>query len=82
MTETKEKQSAKQKILEPTFHYVTKRIKIGEDYTTDTIPVTELVKAGQRLLDFPNFDRLAEKGYAKAPSRQVISRLPMTRNTQ
>lgn len=56
----------KKKILEPTFHFATSLIKIGEDDTTDKIPVTELVKGGQLLASFPNFHRLAAKGYEKA----------------
>ncbi len=55
------------KIMEPTFHFITKSLKIGEDYTTDKIPVTELVKSGQILADFPNFQKFASKGYEKAP---------------
>ena len=55
------------KFLEPAFHFITKFLKIGEDYTTDKIPVTELVKAGKILADFPNFQRFASKGYEKAP---------------
>ncbi len=57
----------KKKVLEPTFHFATHCVKIGDDYTTDTIPVTELVMAGQLLADFPNFPRFAAKGFEKAP---------------
>jgi len=56
----------KMKILEPTFHFITKHIKIGEDYTTDKIPVSELVMTNQLLADFPNFQRFAARGYEKA----------------
>lgn len=57
----------KKKLLEPTFHFVTSLMKIGEDYTTDKIPVTEFVKGGQLLANFPNFHRFAAKGYEKTP---------------
>ena len=57
----------KKKIVEPTFHFATSLMKIGDDYTTDKTPVTELVKGGQLLANFPNFHRLAAKGYTKAP---------------
>jgi uncharacterized protein len=57
----------KKKVLEPTYHFATDFVKIGDDYTTDKIPVTELVMAGQLLADFPNFPRFAAKGFAKAP---------------
>ncbi len=57
----------KKKLLEPTFHFITNFLKIGDDYTTDKISVTELVKEGQLLADFPNFHRFAAKGFEKAP---------------
>lgn len=59
--------AAKKKIVEPTFHFASSLMKIGEDYTTDKIQVTEFVKGGQLLASFPNFHRMAAKGYAKAP---------------
>ncbi len=59
-------QSEKKKILEPTFHYASQPLKIGEDYTTDKILVSELVQTGQLLADFPNFHRFAAKGFQKA----------------
>ncbi len=55
------------KYFEPTFHFLTRSIKIGEDYTTDKIAVSEFVTGGQLLADFPNFQRFAEKGYVKTP---------------
>lgn len=57
----------KKKYLEPTFHFLTNLLKIGDDYTTDKIPVTELVNGGQLLADFPNFHRFAAKGFEKTP---------------
>lgn len=57
----------KKKIVEPTFRFLTSLEKIGDDYTTDKIPITELVLARQILAEFPNFHRLAAKGFSKAP---------------
>lgn len=57
----------KKKILEPTYHFSSQLIKIGEDYTTDKIAVSELVRTGQLLADFPNFHRFAAKGFEKLP---------------
>lgn len=60
-------QNQKPKILEPTFHYKSQLIQIGEDDTSDKISVSELVRTGQLLADFPNFHRYAAKGFQKAP---------------
>jgi len=67
MTQPNGKQPPKKKILEPTFHFAIEQLKIGEDASDETIPVAELVTAGQKLIDFPNFDKLAGKNYEKAP---------------
>ena len=56
------------KLFEPTYHFQTRFLKIGDDYTTDKIPVTELVMGGQLLADFPNFNRFAAKGFKKYPT--------------
>ncbi len=55
------------KILEPTYHFSSQLIKIGEDYTTDKIAVSQLMQAGQLLADFPNYTRFAAKGFSKQP---------------
>ncbi len=54
------------KFLEPTLHFATQFLKIGEDDTTDKIPVTELVQENQMLANFPNFQAFASEGYEKA----------------
>ncbi len=56
----------KKKILEPTLNFLTSHIKIGEDDTSDKIPVSELVPTGHLLAHFPNFQIFADKGYEKA----------------
>lgn len=61
---TEEKHERK-KILEPTYHFSSELIKIGEDYTTDKIGVSELVRPGQLLANFPNFQRFVNKGFVK-----------------
>jgi uncharacterized protein len=60
-------QNQKTKLLEPTFHYTSQLVQIGEDGTSDKISVAELVRTGQLLADFPNFHRFAAKGFQKAP---------------
>ncbi len=57
----------KKKFLEPNYPYASLLLKIGEDYTTDKILVSELVRSEQILADFPNFHRFAAKGFQKAP---------------
>lgn len=59
-------QNGEQKCLEPTYHYASQLIKIGDDYTTDKITVSELVKAGQLLADFPDFEKSGAKGFTKS----------------
>lgn len=65
MDEIPEKKNEPKKILEPTYHFSSQLIKIGEDYTTEKIAVSELVGPGQLLADFPNFHRFAAKGFTK-----------------
>ena len=65
MDEKKVDKNAPKKILEPTYHFSSELIKIGEDYTTEKIAVSELVQVGQLLADFPNFPRFAAKGFTK-----------------
>lgn len=57
----------KPKFLKPHIHFKTSLIKIGEDYTTDKIPITELVKANDLLASFKNFQIYQKDGYQKAP---------------
>lgn len=57
----------KKKFVEPTLHFITKNIVIGEDDMSDPIPVAELVKSQQLLADFPDFHRLASRGFEKLP---------------
>jgi uncharacterized protein (DUF342 family) len=58
--------ATKQKRVEPTCHFATENIKIGDDYTTDTVQVTEFVLADQLLANFPDFQKSAAMGYGKA----------------
>ena len=60
-------QPGKAKFLKPHLHFATSYIKIGDDYTTDKIAVTELVKANEILASFKNFAIYAKDGYEKAP---------------
>lgn len=65
MPEKSPEQHNNSKILEPTYHFVTQLIQIGEDELSDKIPVSELVHPEQLLANFPNFHRFAAKGYSK-----------------
>jgi hypothetical protein len=66
MDNTPAGKNSEPKILEPTYHFSSQLLKIGEDYTNDKITVSELVRAGQLLADFPNFHRFAARGFVKA----------------
>jgi uncharacterized protein (DUF342 family) len=57
--------AAGKKVLEPTLHYTTQFLKIGDDDNSEAIPVTELVRAGHVLANFMNFQRLSLDGYEK-----------------
>ncbi len=68
--ETNSKQpSSNKKYLEPTFHFIRKRILTGEDERVEKIMVSELVKKDQLLLSFPDFENFSEKGFEKSPVR-------------
>ena len=56
----------KPKFIKPHLHFKTSLIKIGDDYTTDKITVTELVKANNLLASFKNFQIYEKDGYQKA----------------
>ncbi|TKB10330.1 DUF342 domain-containing protein [Desulforhopalus sp. IMCC35007] len=62
-----ENQPDKQKFLKPHIHFKSSFMKIGEDYTTDKIAVTELVKAQTLLASFENYEFYMKQGYDKAP---------------
>ena len=66
MADTPANHAQKKKNIDPTYHFISQQIKIGEDYTEDKIEVSELVRAGQVLADFPNFHRFAAKGFVKS----------------
>ena len=57
----------KPKFLKPHLHFDTSFIKIGDDYTTDKVAVTQIVMANTTLATFENFELYAQKGYEKAP---------------
>jgi uncharacterized protein (DUF342 family) len=62
---TEKKSPKTKKILEPSFHFATGKIQIGDD-VENKVTVSELVPANHILADFPNFKRLEPKGYEKA----------------
>ncbi|PHR28324.1 MAG: hypothetical protein COA36_07050 [Desulfotalea sp.] len=62
-----DEQHDKAKFLKPHLHFTTSLLKIGDDYTTEKIEITELVKANDTLATFKNFEIYEKKGYQKAP---------------
>lgn len=67
MQDAKPNQPNKPKFLKPHLHFKTSLLKIGDDYTTDKITVTELVKTNELLASFKNFQIYEKDGYEKAP---------------
>jgi len=57
----------KPKFIRPHIHFKTSLIKIGDDYTTDKIAVSELVRKNDTLANFKNFQIYEKDGYKKAP---------------
>lgn len=55
------------KILEPTFYFERKRIIPPASETGAKVFVSELVQAGDKLIDFPDYSKFKEKGYEKTP---------------
>lgn len=56
--------------IEPTICFTTEKLKVSENYPLEKLPVTELAKKGQVLVDFNNTD-LPETD--KLPRRSVIA---------
>ena len=62
----KESSTKSVKLLEPTFHFARKRF--GEsDGALEPLLVSELVRPGQLLADFPDYERFAARGFQKQP---------------
>ena len=59
--------TTKKKYMEPVIHFMRKLIELGQDETAAKITVSEFVKAGQCLADFPEFSKYAQKGFTKSP---------------
>lgn len=57
--------SKENRIFEPTLHFKTRRVQIGEDDLADKVLVAELVRKGDLLLDFENFEKFKDKGVKK-----------------
>jgi len=57
------------KVFEPTLHFVSTRMLIGEDGLGDRVKVSELVHKDGMLLSFEDFARLKERGFEKQPVR-------------
>lgn len=63
-----EKKTSNQKILEPTLYFERKRIVPPASDSGVKVLVTELVGAGDLLVDFPNYEKFKEKGYVASPT--------------
>ncbi len=59
--------TTKKKYMEPVIHFLQKRVEVGPDETAGKVSVSEFVKAGQCLADFPEFSKYAQKGFEKSP---------------
>jgi len=58
--------------IEPTICFTTDKIKIGESYPMEKLPITKLVKKGQVLVEFndtdlPGTDKLSQEPTAIYP---------------
>lgn len=62
-----ETRKIKKKYLEPTIHFTRSRIVLPGDETETKVQVVQLVEEGQRLLDFPDFEKFKERGFEKSP---------------
>lgn len=69
MEKGNEEPSKGKKYLEPTLHFIRKRLLIGKGDTAEKIIISELVKKDQALLSFTDFEEYAEKGFEKSPVR-------------
>ncbi len=54
------------KCMEPVIHFFRKRIEVLQDGVATRKNISEFVKAGFCLADFPDFAKYAEKGFAKS----------------
>jgi uncharacterized protein len=59
--------NTKKKFMEPVIHFLQKRIEVGKDEAAAKTTVSEFVKAGYCLANFPDFARYAQKGFVKSP---------------
>ncbi|SHO49115.1 DUF342 domain-containing protein [Desulfopila aestuarii] len=55
------------KYFEPTLHFTSTRMQIGEDDTGDRIVVSELVHKDSLLLSFEDFAKFQDRGFEKQP---------------
>jgi uncharacterized protein len=59
--------TTKKKYMEPVFHFLQKRIEVDRDEEEVKVNVSEFVKAGRCLADYPDFFKYAQKGFQKSP---------------
>lgn len=66
-TESPSPGSNRVKYFEPTQHFISTRMQIGEDGTGDRIAVSELVHKGGLLISFEEFAKFQARGFEKQP---------------
>ncbi|MCP3901393.1 MAG: DUF342 domain-containing protein [Desulfobacteraceae bacterium] len=59
-------QSAKKQFLDPEFYFIEKKVVIGDPDFGEEIKLSQLVKKGDMLGEYPNYIRLKKKGYEKS----------------
>ncbi len=57
----------KKKYLDPELYFIKKDITIGDPDFGEEVSVSQLVKQGETLADYPNYNRLKKKGFFKNP---------------
>ena len=57
----------KKKYLDPTLHFIKKRITVGGPDSTDKAVISEIVRPGQLLLNFPELKKYADRGFEPSP---------------
>lgn len=57
----------KKRYMEPVVHFFRKRVEVVQDDLETKMNISEFVRAGSVLADFPDFAQYAEKGFIKSP---------------
>lgn len=60
-------EQTRQKFLEPELYFIEKEIIIGEEDDEEKVKVSQLVRRGATLADFPTYPRMKKKGFQRSP---------------